>query len=82
MRETPEWQALSVQPRPPAAHPPLLTAVGAQSAANASPPFVQFWRLKARAMDLVLFVRHGSFYNLFDIDCDIGTRAGLNVCGK
>ncbi len=25
----------------------------------------QFWALKARAMDVVLFVRSGSFYNLF-----------------
>jgi hypothetical protein len=26
--------------------------------------------IKCRAMDLVLFVRHGSFYNLFDVDAD------------
>jgi hypothetical protein len=25
---------------------------------------LQFWGIKARCMDLVLFCRHGSFYNL------------------
>lgn len=25
---------------------------------------LQFWSIKARCMDLVLFCRHGSFYNL------------------
>jgi len=33
-------------------------------------------------MDLVLFVRHGSFYNLFDQDADLGMRVGLNLSGK
>ncbi|KAK9829493.1 hypothetical protein WJX72_006189 [[Myrmecia] bisecta] len=33
-------------------------------------------------MDLVLFVRHGSFYNLFDVDADIGLRVGLNMSGR
>eukprot|EP00963_Diacronema_lutheri_P003801 scaffold287_cov337-Pavlova_lutheri.AAC.164 len=42
----------------------------------------QFWNIKSQRMDLVLFVRCGSFYNLFDIDADIGTRVGLNACGK
>jgi DNA mismatch repair ATPase MutS len=37
--------------------------------------------IKARAMDLVLFVKHGSFYNLFDVDADVGLRVGLQVCG-
>jgi hypothetical protein len=32
-------------------------------------------------MDLVLFVRHGSFYNLFDADADVGLRVGLNLSG-
>lgn len=32
-------------------------------------------------MDLVLFVRHGSFYNLFDVDADVGLRVGLNLSG-
>ncbi|WIA19151.1 hypothetical protein OEZ85_003799 [Tetradesmus obliquus] len=41
----------------------------------------QFWGLKARAMDIVLFVRHGSFYNLFDVDADVGLRIGLNLSG-
>lgn len=33
-------------------------------------------------MELVLFVRHGSFYNLFDLDADVGLRVGLNLSGK
>lgn len=46
-------------------------------------PFArQFWSIKSKRMDLVLFVKHGSFYNLFDIDCDIGMRVGLNLSGK
>jgi hypothetical protein len=32
-------------------------------------------------MDLVLFVRHGSFYNLFNVDADVGLRVGLNLSG-
>lgn len=32
-------------------------------------------------MDLVLFVRHGEFYNLFDVDADMGMRVGLNLSG-
>lgn len=32
-------------------------------------------------MDLVLFVRHGEFYNLFDLDADEGLRVGLNLSG-
>lgn len=42
----------------------------------------QFWRLKSTRMDLVLFVQHGSFYNLFDVDCDVGLRVGLNLSGR
>jgi hypothetical protein len=30
-------------------------------------------------MDLVIFCRHGSFYNLFDVDADVGLRVGLQV---
>eukprot|EP00775_Hariotina_reticulata_P009344 gene9344-9507_t len=41
----------------------------------------QFWGIKSRAMDVVLFVRHGSFYNLFDVDADVGLRVGLNLSG-
>eukprot|EP00878_Enallax_costatus_P030154 GHUV01032811.1.p2 GENE.GHUV01032811.1~~GHUV01032811.1.p2 ORF type:complete len:467 (+),score=156.57 GHUV01032811.1:2135-3535(+) len=41
----------------------------------------QFWTIKSRCMDLVLFVRHGSFYNLFDVDADVGLRVGLNISG-
>jgi hypothetical protein len=42
----------------------------------------QFWKIKARCMELVLFVRHGSFYNLFDVDADVGLRVGLNISGR
>lgn len=35
--------------------------------------------IKCKAMDLVIFCRHGSFYNLFDVDADVGLRVGLQV---
>eukprot|EP00798_Chlamydomonas_sp_ICE-L_P014771 gene14772-20821_t len=41
----------------------------------------QYWAIKSQCMDIVLFVRHGSFYNLFDLDADVGLRAGLNLSG-
>ncbi|KAG2482754.1 hypothetical protein HYH03_018348 [Edaphochlamys debaryana] len=47
-----------------------------------TPFFRQFWSIKSRAMDLVLFVRHGSFYNLCDTDADVGMRVGLNLSGS
>lgn len=34
-----------------------------------------------RCMDLVLFVRHGAFYNAFDVDADVGLRVGLKISG-
>lgn len=49
---------------------------------SACPVHVQYWSIKCRAMDLVLFVRHGSFYNLFDSDADLGMRVGLNISGR
>ena len=33
-------------------------------------------------MDVVLFVRHGSFYNLFDTDANVGLHVGLNTSGE
>ena len=42
----------------------------------------QYWTIKSKRMDLVLFVRHGSFYNLFDLDADVGMSVGLNLSGK
>lgn len=58
-----------VRPRPcPPGHPDYdpTTLLVPQAALAAMTPFGrQFWALKARAMDLVLFVRSGSFYNLF-----------------
>ncbi|GIM16929.1 hypothetical protein Vretimale_19495, partial [Volvox reticuliferus] len=31
---------------------------------------------------VVKFVHHGSFYNLFDVDADVGLRVGLNLSGR
>lgn len=45
------------------------------------PPLLLLQGIKSRTMDLVLFVRHGSFYNLFDVDADVGLRVGLNLSG-
>jgi len=42
----------------------------------------QYWSIKRDAMDLVLFVRVGSFYELYDLDADIGLRIGLNPMGS
>lgn len=42
----------------------------------------QYWAIKSRCMDLVLFVRVGSFYELYDLDADIGIRAGLSPMSK
>ena len=36
----------------------------------------QFWRLKASLMDCVIVCRHGSFYNMFDVDSDVGVGIG------
>lgn len=41
----------------------------------------QYWSIKKDAMDLVLFVRVGSFYELYDTDADVGLRVGLNPMG-
>jgi DNA mismatch repair protein MSH6 len=42
----------------------------------------QYWSIKRDAMDLVLFVRVGSFYELYDLDADVGLRIGLNPMGS
>ena len=41
----------------------------------------QFWEIKAKNYDLVLFVRVGSFYELYDTDADVGLRIGLKPMG-
>ncbi len=41
----------------------------------------QYWGIKMHAMDLLLFVRVGSFYELYDIDADVGLRIGLKLVG-
>jgi len=42
----------------------------------------QYWSIKKENMDLVLFVRVGAFYELYDNDADIGLRIGLNPMGE
>eukprot|EP00890_Picochlorum_soloecismus_P003960 jgi/Picsp_1/4565/NSC_01935-R1_dna mismatch repair protein msh6 len=42
----------------------------------------QYWSIKKENMDLVLFVRVGAFYELYDIDADVGLRVGLNPMGE
>lgn len=41
----------------------------------------QYWSIKKDNMDLVLFVRVGSFYELYDTDADVGLRIGLKLVG-
>ena len=41
----------------------------------------QYWEIKSNYMDVVLFVRVGSFYELYDCDADIGLQVGLNPMG-
>ena len=38
----------------------------------------QFWQLKRHAMDLILLVRCGSFYNILEPDTDAALAVGLN----
>jgi hypothetical protein len=33
-------------------------------------------------MDVVVMCRHGTFYNMFDVDSDVGIDVGLNISGK
>ena len=40
------------------------------------------WGIKSRLMDVVLMVRHGAFYNMFDVDASVGLGVGLRVSGK
>jgi hypothetical protein len=49
---------------------------------HVAPELPQLWLLKRNAMDMVLFVRHGAFYNLFDVDADVGMRVGLALSGS
>lgn len=41
----------------------------------------QFWALKSTHMDCVVMVKHGSFYNMFDVDADAGMAVGLRLTG-
>jgi hypothetical protein len=75
-------------PRPVHAYKPTLATAGLDTFDPASlrvtpdqltklPKFTaQFWRLKASLMDCVIVCRHGSFYNMFDVDSDVGVGIG------
>lgn len=41
----------------------------------------QFWSIKKNNFDVVLFVRVGSFYELYDEDADVGLKIGLKPMG-
>ena len=41
----------------------------------------QFWEFKSMHMDCVVMVKHGSFYNMFDVDADAGMAVGLRLTG-
>ena len=41
----------------------------------------QFWKIKSKLMDAVVMIRHGSFYNMFDVDADAGMAVGLRLTG-
>ena len=49
---------------------------------NLPPLTRQFWGIKSRLMDCVVMYRHGSFYNMFDVDSEVGMGVGLRVSGK
>lgn len=52
-------------------------------ALRALPPFTrQLWGIKSRLMDCVVMCRHGSFYNMFDVDAEVGIGVGLRLSGK
>jgi len=42
---------------------------------------LQYWALKRRYCDVVLLVKHGSFFNAFDFDADAGMEVGLRLSG-
>lgn len=42
----------------------------------------QYWSIKRHCMDIILFVRCGSFYELYDLDADVGMRVGLSAMGR
>ena len=41
----------------------------------------QFWMIKRAYVDCVVLVKHGSFFNAFDIDADVGHEIGLRQSG-
>ena len=94
----PEWLATPKDatgaPRPVDAYSPTLASAGLDAFDPSSlavgetqlepfPKFTrQFWRLKASLMDCVVMCRHGSFYNMFDVDSEVGAGVGLRISGK
>ena len=94
----PEWLAnpkdATGAPRPTDAYSPTLASAGLDAFEPSSlavgetqlepfPKFTrQFWRLKASLMDCVVMCRHGSFYNMFDVDSEVGAGVGLRISGK
>ena len=94
----PEWLATPKDatgaPRPADAYSPTLASAGLDAFDPSSlavgetqlepfPKFTrQFWRLKASLMDCVVMCRHGSFYNMFDVDSAVGAGVGLRISGK
>jgi DNA mismatch repair protein MSH6 len=74
----PELRDVSATPR----FDPSSLRVDAKDLATRSKFARQFWAIKSRLMDCVVMCRHGSFYNLFDVDADVGMSVGLRLSGK
>jgi DNA mismatch repair protein MSH6 len=64
------------------AYDPRTILIPAQELSRLKGFNAQYWSIKRDAMDLVLFVRVGAFYELYDLDADIGLRIGLNPMGS
>lgn len=51
----------------------------ARGAKSLSPFQKQFWRIKMKNYDVIIFFKKGKFYELYDVDADIGSSVlGLN----
>ena len=65
-----------------AAYDPSTLSLGDASTDGSLKGFAaQFWGFKSTHMDCVVMVKHGSFYNMFDVDADAGMAVGLRLTG-
>eukprot|EP00887_Chlorella_sp_A99_P008065 scaffold12.g8065.t1 len=67
-------------PGDPAFDPRTITIPATAWANELQGVWGQYWRIKQRRMDEILFFQEGNFYHLYDADAEIGMRLGLQVC--